>query len=134
MEAIREMTLEKVCSLDDLWEGDMKEFSINGRKVLLVHSEGGHVAGFAVLCPHQAFPLIKGKLEGSTLTCAAHMWEFDAVSGVGLNPKECSLRRYETQVVDGHVYLDPSRVLPAASVQKPDDDPTPPRLPAAQSS
>mgnify|MGYP006197854955 CR=1 FL=1 len=107
------MALEKVCSLDELWEGDMKEFSVKGRKVLVVHSEGGQVAGFAALCPHQAFPLINGKLEGTTLTCAAHMWEFDAVTGVGLNPSECSLRRYETRIEDGSIYLDPSRVLPA---------------------
>jgi toluene monooxygenase system ferredoxin subunit len=104
------MALEKVCSLDDLWEGEMKEFSLNGRKVLLVHLEGGQISGFSALCPHQAFPLINGKLDGSTLTCAAHMWEFDAVTGVGLNPKECSLRRYETKVEDGSIFIDPSRV------------------------
>lgn len=109
------MAFEQVCSLDDLWEGEMKEFSVNGRKVLVVHSEGGQMAGFAALCPHQAFPLINGKLEGTTLICSAHMWEFDAVTGVGLNPRECSLRRYETKVEDGFVLLDPTKVLKAAS-------------------
>jgi toluene monooxygenase system ferredoxin subunit len=112
---MKPMAFEKVCSLDDLWEGDMKEFVVNGRKVLVVHSEGGQIAGFAALCPHQAFPLVQGKLEGATLICSAHMWEFDAATGVGVNPTECSLRRYETKVEDGHVYLDPSKVLKVAA-------------------
>lgn len=109
------MALEKVCSLDDLWEGEMKEFSVNGRKVLIVHSDGGHVAGFAPLCPHQAFPLINGKLEGDKLICSAHMWEFDAASGVGVNPADCALRRYETKVEDGFIYLDPTRAQKATA-------------------
>ena len=109
------MAFEKVCSLDDLWEGDMKEFSVNGRKVLVVHSEGGHVAGFAALCPHQAVPLIRGKLEGTTLTCSAHMWGFNAVTGISVNPTDCALRRYETKVEDGHVFLDPSKISKAVA-------------------
>jgi toluene monooxygenase system ferredoxin subunit len=101
------MAFEKVCSLDDLWEGEMKEFSIRGRRILIVHAEGGHIAGFAALCPHQGFPLVDGKLEGGKLTCAAHLWEFDATSGAGLNPGDCALRRYETKVENGEVYVDP---------------------------
>lgn len=109
------MAFEKVCSLDDLWEGDMREFSLNGRRVLLVNCGEGQISAFAALCPHQAFPLIDGKLEGTTLTCAAHMWEFDAVTGAGINPSECSLRRYETKVEDGWVFLDPARVVKVAA-------------------
>jgi toluene monooxygenase system ferredoxin subunit len=105
------MAFERICSLDDLWEGEMREFSVRGRRVLVVHAEGGTVSAFAALCPHQAFPLVEGKLEGTKLTCAAHLWEFDAVTGSGLNPKDCALRRYEAKVENGEVHVDTARVL-----------------------
>jgi len=34
------MNFVRVCSLDDLWEGDMAVFDANGHEVLLVHAEG----------------------------------------------------------------------------------------------
>lgn len=100
------MAMARACSLDDLWEGDMKEVSISGRRVLLVHADGGHLAAFSALCPHQAFPLINGSLEGTVLTCSAHLWQFDATTGVGINPQGCALRRYSVEEKDGEVFVD----------------------------
>jgi toluene monooxygenase system ferredoxin subunit len=109
------MAIERVCSLDDLWEGDMREVSVAGRKVLLVHAEGGHLAAFSALCPHQAFPLVNGSLEGNVLTCSAHLWQFDASTGKGVNPEGCNLRRYWVKAENGDVFVDlaaPAPVVP----------------------
>lgn len=84
----------------------MREFSILGRKVLVVHAEGGHLAAFNALCPHQAFPLAKGTLDGNVLTCSAHLWQFDVNTGEGINPKGCNLRRYKVTEDNGEVFVD----------------------------
>ena len=102
------MPLERACSLDDLWEGEMKEVDVGGTSVLVVHAEGGHVAAFEPWCPHQQMPLADGDLEGRLLTCSAHRWEFDAVTGMGVNPDECALTRYLVEVNGDDVFVDVS--------------------------
>lgn len=100
------MSFELACSLDELWEGEMREFTVGGMPVLLIHAEGGHLGAFSPLCPHQEFPLVQGLLEGRLLTCSAHMWEFDAITGKGVNPDDCVLTRYPVKVENEQVFVD----------------------------
>ena len=95
----------RVCSLDDLWEGEMEVFDAGEREVLLVHSEGGTVAAFDPKCPHQNFALVQGSLAGRTLTCAAHKWQFDASTGAGINPKAGKLKSYPVKVENDNVFV-----------------------------
>jgi nitrite reductase/ring-hydroxylating ferredoxin subunit len=39
------------------------------------------VVAFEDRCPHRGTPLSRGALAGTTLTCAAHTWEFDVRTG-----------------------------------------------------
>jgi nitrite reductase/ring-hydroxylating ferredoxin subunit len=39
------------------------------------------VVAFEDRCPHRGTPLSRGTLAGTTLTCAAHTWEFDVRTG-----------------------------------------------------
>ena len=41
------MSFTKVCTLDDVWEGEMESFTVNGHDVLLVCAEGGDVMTLA---------------------------------------------------------------------------------------
>ncbi len=95
----------RVCSLDELWEGEMAVFSANGQEVLVVHAMGGTVAAFDPECPHQNFALVDGTLEGRTLTCAAHLWQFDASTGAGINPADCKLKTYPVKVDGDDVFV-----------------------------
>lgn len=95
----------RVCSLDDLWEGDMDVFLANGQEVLVVHADGGSIAAFDPTCPHQDFALIDGTLEGRTLTCAAHLWQFDAATGQGINPAGCTLKTYPVKIEGDDVFV-----------------------------
>ena len=52
------MGFVKVCTLDDLWEGDMEAFDVEGQRILLVHLPGGEVRATQVECLHQQLSLI----------------------------------------------------------------------------
>ena len=93
-------TLEfrKACNLDDVWEGEMDVFDVDGQEVLIVHAPGGEVRAFDPICPHQNHPLIEGEFEECILTCSAHLWQFDVLSGDGVNPVGVALTAYPVKV------------------------------------
>jgi nitrite reductase/ring-hydroxylating ferredoxin subunit len=70
---------------DDLWDGEMESYDLDGREILLVRLDGEYHA-YDGTCPHKSTALITGTLEGNLLTCGAHEWEFDARTGQGVNP------------------------------------------------
>ncbi len=96
-------------NVDDLWEGDMTAVMIDGEPVLLVNIDGT-IRAYSNKCPHQASPLDEGDLDGETLTCARHLWEFNASTGLGINPGDAQLKGYGCQVgADGIIYVDLDR-------------------------
>jgi toluene monooxygenase system ferredoxin subunit len=96
-------------NLDDLWEGDMTAVTVDGETVLLVNVDGT-VRAYSNRCPHQASALDEGDLDGQTLTCAKHLWEFDALTGRGINPDDARLKSFGCQVGDdGTIYVDIGR-------------------------
>ena len=101
------MGFQRVCAVDDLWEGEMKAFPIGGGKnVLIVNGDGGVLRAFDSICPHQEYPLSEGELDGNVLTCSMHLWQFDIVSGDGVNPTGCRLKTYELKVDGDDILVD----------------------------
>ena len=92
------MGFTKVCTVDDLWEGEMEAFTVNGHEILVVCAEGGEIKAFQGICPHQDIPLVEGKLDGNKIICRAHLWQFDAGTGKGINPDDCALAEYPVKV------------------------------------
>ena len=101
-----------VCSLDDLWQGEMAVFEVASTKILMVHTESGVLRAVQYICPHQSFPLSDGELEGDTLVCLKHMWEFDVVTGCGINPTGAGVALYPVKVEDDQVYVSVAGVQP----------------------
>jgi toluene monooxygenase system ferredoxin subunit len=94
-----------VCAASDLWVGEMRGIEIEGHDVLLVNL-GGVVSAFADRCLHQGVRLSAGRLSGCVLTCVAHEWQYDARTGVGINPEGVALRRYPLEIRDGKIWID----------------------------
>ncbi len=95
----------RACDLDDVWEGEMEVFEVDDREVLIVHSAGGIVRAFDPVCPHQDHPLIEGELRECVLTCSAHLWQFNVVSGEGVNPTGVKLKSYPVRIDGDVVYV-----------------------------
>jgi toluene monooxygenase system ferredoxin subunit len=99
------MAFQRVCSVDDVWEGDMQGFSVGGTAVVIVN-DGGVMRAYDGVCPHQDYPLSEGVLEGGILTCAMHLWEFDVTTGEGVNPTGCRLKSYASKVEGSDIFVD----------------------------
>ena len=106
------MAFTKVCGVDDVWEGEMQSFQVNGKEVLLVCNDGGEIKAFQGICPHQDIPLIDGKFDGKKIICKAHLWQFDASTGKGINPSNCKLAEYPVQIDGDDVLIDTTSVEP----------------------
>ncbi len=100
------MTFQRVCSRDDLWEGEMAVFQVDGREVLVIHLEGGEVRAVPLNCPHQEQPLIDGTLEGNVLTCKAHLWRFDLFTGKGINPENTFITLFPVRLDGDAICVD----------------------------
>lgn len=94
----------EVCSVDDLWIGEMECFDLGDREVLVANIDG-ELHAYDGVCPHQGVPLVEGELNGKVLTCRAHQWSFDACSGKSINPSGECLQRFALRVVDGKVWI-----------------------------
>lgn len=106
------MAFTRVCSLDELWEGEMESFELDGHEVLVVVLDGGTVRAYQGVCPHQDIPLVEGSFEGTLLVCRAHQWVFDASTGHGVNPGNCRLAEYPVRIDGDDVFVDTAGVQP----------------------
>ena len=84
----------------------MRLFDVDGQEVLVIHLPGGEVRAIPPECPHQDQPLVDGTLEGTLLTCNAHLWQFDVSTGKGVNPENCKLALLPVKVDSDDVYVD----------------------------
>jgi len=77
---------------------------VGGVDLAIVRADGQFHA-LDALCPHQEGPLDEGYVAGGCLVCPWHNWEFDVRTGEYLDDPTPSVKRYETLVEDGAVYV-----------------------------
>jgi nitrite reductase (NADH) small subunit len=77
----------KLATLEELPLGGAKEVEFEGR-VFALFNVDGQVSAIDGICPHQGGPLADGPLEGTTVLCPWHGWQFDVRTGkTPLGPK-----------------------------------------------
>ncbi|HSV38882.1 MAG TPA: Rieske 2Fe-2S domain-containing protein [Nocardioidaceae bacterium] len=89
----------EIAEADSLWDGEMEAYDVGDDEVLLVKVDG-EIHAYDGICPHQSISLIEGELENGVLTCRAHEWQFDATSGISVNPVGECLKRHDVRVSD----------------------------------
>ena len=72
--------LTRIGSATDVGAGQMRVFDVSGTTVN-VASVQGHLYAIDDTCTHTGCSLAKGKLDGTTVTCACHGSQFDVTSG-----------------------------------------------------
>ena len=101
------MSFRRVADAASLWPGEMKGVVVDSTKVLLLNV-GGDVRAYEDSCPHRGVPLSWGKLEPETctLTCGMHLWQYDARTGCGVNPRGVALRALPMKVEDDGIWVE----------------------------
>jgi nitrite reductase/ring-hydroxylating ferredoxin subunit len=69
-----------VAKIADLPEFGGLQVTAKGRKIVLFKTSEGVFATDA-FCPHKGAPLLAGRVEGGSVFCALHGWEFDLKTG-----------------------------------------------------
>lgn len=74
------MPFIEVAKVTDIKSGEGKALEVNGVALALFNVNGTFHA-LANTCPHRGGPLGEGQLDGSTITCPWHGWQFDVTTG-----------------------------------------------------
>lgn len=85
--------------------GTIREFQLDGKTVALANVEGKF---FCIdnTCLHRGGPLGQGVLEGQTVTCPWHGWQYDVTTGkVTANPS-VGVSCYTVEVRGEDIYVD----------------------------
>lgn len=113
------MNFVEVLAESELWVGEMRRVRLEDARVLLLRTDAG-VFAYEDRCPHLGLPLSTGTLEGHTITCAAHHFQFDALTGQGINPSCLHLRVYPLECKAGIICVDLS-AQPSSDAEGPSE-------------
>ena len=70
----------KVCPLEQVAQGSMARFRVEGKDILLARVEGKYY-GLEDRCPHMGCSLSRGSLEDGVVTCPCHGSQFRVQDG-----------------------------------------------------
>jgi toluene monooxygenase system ferredoxin subunit len=102
------MAFTRVCGIDDVGPLGKNSFYLMdvGIEVLILRDRQGVMRAFEGVCPHEDYPLVEGHFDGSTITCAAHGWIIDGITGKGVSPASCRIAAYPLKVEGDDVFVD----------------------------
>jgi len=93
-----------LCAAVDIPENGMLQCEHDGALILLCRA-GSEIHAVEGTCPHRGAQLAQGRLEGTTVVCPWHDWEFDVQTGCGTTNPMSSLKKFQVDVRSGQVYL-----------------------------
>ena len=103
----KEMAFTKVGALRLLPPGTALHARL-GDDAVAVCNVAGTLHAMDGICPHSGGPLGHGALDGHTLTCPFHAWEFDCRTGLSEVYHHVKLATYPVKVEDGEIFVDVS--------------------------
>ena len=100
----RNTIFHRLCSLDEMPEGDIKAFTVNGVHLAVFRYNAEF---FAVdnRCPHMGYPLSKGSVKDGILICHWHHWQFDLRTGGCFLGGGDDVKSFPMEVSDGKLYV-----------------------------
>jgi nitrite reductase/ring-hydroxylating ferredoxin subunit len=91
------MALLRAARTDEIPPGTIREFQVDG-KTLAISNVGGKFYAIDNTCLHRGGPLGQGVLEGKTVTCPWHGWQYDATNGKATAYPAVGVRCYQIEV------------------------------------
>ncbi|MCS6767192.1 MAG: non-heme iron oxygenase ferredoxin subunit [Candidatus Nitrosocaldus sp.] len=99
------MNWVRVCSRQDLRDGEILSMDVEGRQLMLI-AQNGKVYALDRICTHMDADLSMGFLAEGQVTCPLHLSAFRLEDGMALNPPaERPLRRYNVKIDGNDIYV-----------------------------
>lgn len=96
----------RLCALEDIPSGEMKQFDLKEEEILVVNLKG-QIYCLEGRCSHAGAPLAEGSLDDEVLTCPWHYSQFKVTDGSVLRgPANAVLRVYRTEVKEGQLFVE----------------------------
>lgn len=92
----------RVASVGEIAPGTARQVAVAG-KTLAVYNVGGTFFCTDGICLHRGGPLGEGDLDGTTVTCPWHGWEYDVTTGANKMNPDVRLACFAVKVEDGDV-------------------------------
>ncbi len=99
------MAFQKVASRADLPDGKAIVVEASGQKIAVFNS-GGKLYAIGNTCKHRGGPLCEGDLDGTTVICPWHGWEYDITTGNNLDDPKISVGSYPVRVEGEDILVD----------------------------
>jgi len=100
------MPFVPVAGVSDITVGQGTFVERDGLAVAVFNAGGGRYYACGALCPHEDGPLAEGWLEGTSVVCPWHGFDFDLTTGVCRVDTDLSVPIYATRVRAGVVEVD----------------------------
>ena len=89
----------------DVAPGGSKVVSAGGKQIALFNV-GGTFYAMENACAHRGGPLGEGSLDGTTVTCPWHAWEYDVATGVCQMNDKIKLATYPVRTEHDQVIIE----------------------------
>jgi nitrite reductase/ring-hydroxylating ferredoxin subunit len=94
----------RVASAGEIAPGTARQVAVGG-KTLAIYNVNGTFYCTDGICLHRGGPLGEGDLDGNTITCPWHGWEYDVTTGVGKTNPAARLACFAVKVEGGEVQV-----------------------------
>jgi nitrite reductase/ring-hydroxylating ferredoxin subunit len=98
-------TFVKAASAHDLKPGDARVVELNGKPYALFNADGKYYC-IDNVCLHRGGPLGEGFLDGTTVTCPWHGWQYDVTTGQCLTNPAAKMASYSVKVEGDDVLIE----------------------------
>lgn len=95
----------RVAKVDEVPPGSSKVVVAGGHPVALFNVDGTFHA-LSNVCLHRGGPVGEGALDGTTVTCPLHGWEYDVRTGQNVTNPAARLRRFAVRVEGDDVLVE----------------------------
>src|SRR5437870_12208771 len=94
----------KVATVSQVAPGTGMVATVNDKEVAVFNVDGTFHA-IDNVCKHRGGPLGEGELEGDTVTCPWHGWQYDVKSGKSINNPSACVKSYQVKVEGSDVKI-----------------------------
>ena len=99
------MAEHKIAKTSDIEQGTGKKFIVEGQTIA-VFNKGEEFFAIEDTCKHKGGSLGEGELNGDTITCPLHGWQYNITNGECLMNPQVKMKNFSVKVENGEISVE----------------------------